>query len=362
MCWCSNATASAKEALRQELTQKVHPVLKLLYTTPETLEKSTSLNEALQSLYDDGMLARIVIDEAHCISSWGHDFRPAYRKLGRMRQLYPDVPIMALTATASEEVRNDIAKQLKFHSSYAAATQRKRIKAGQRESKTFVASFDRPNLSWQIVPKEAPGCSEEALDQLLELCQEERFNNRCGIVYCRTREDTELASTYLDNNGLKSCHYHAGVSVGGKKWVQNNWMDNKIQIICATIAFGMGIDKPDVRFVIHMSPANSISGYYQETGRAGRDGHPAECVLLYHPNDIKKQLNMVNMPQKGNTKAKKALKKAKICEMEKLCKDKKNCLRVSLCAHFSENNVAQLTCKRDTNDCSNCRAKRGYVG
>jgi len=219
MCWCSNSTTSAKQALHNELSLKVHPVIKLLYTTPETLDQSAGLNEALHTLYDDGMLARIVIDEAHCISSWGHDFRPAYRKLGKIRTEFPNVPVMALTATASVEVREDISKQLKFMSSYVERTRRTRLAKGGRDSKTFVASFDRPNLSWQIVPKAVAGCKEEALEQILELCQEHRFNNKCGIVYCRTREDTETIAQYLDQNGASACHYHAGMTVGDKKWV-----------------------------------------------------------------------------------------------------------------------------------------------
>ena len=126
---------------------------------------------------------------------------------------------MALTATASVEVREDITKQLKFMSSYVERTRRTRLAKGGRDSKTFVASFDRPNLSWQIVPKTVAGCKEEALEQILELCQEHRFNNKCGIVYCRTREDTETIAQYLDQNGGSACHYHAGMTVGDKKWV-----------------------------------------------------------------------------------------------------------------------------------------------
>jgi RecQ family ATP-dependent DNA helicase len=330
MCWCSNTTAAAKTALYAELTQKVHPVVKLLYTTPETLESSSLLSQALQSLYDDGMLARIVIDEAHCISSWGHDFRPAYRKLGNVRKSYPTVPMLALTATASNEVRLDIAKQLKFNSSYVESTRRKKLAAGGRDSKTFVASFDRPNLSWQVVPKDAHGCSEEAMEQVLEMCNENRFLNKCGIIYCRTREDTEILSEYLHNNGVSSIHYHAGMSVGAKKWASNNWMSNKISVVCATTAFGMGIDKPDVRFVIHFTPSSSISGYYQETGRAGRDGKNSECVLLYHEKDIKLLLNMTNIPGKGNNAAKKKKKRADIHAMDNFCRNNTSCLRIEL--------------------------------
>jgi bloom syndrome protein len=146
--------------------------------------------------------------------------------------------------------------------------------------------------------------------------------------------------------------------VGGRKWVQNAWMKNRIRIVCATIAFGMGIDKPDVRFVIHMAPASSISGYYQETGRAGRDGNPAECVLMYHEGDIRKLLNMVNMPQKGNTKAKKEKKREKIYEMQIFCENTTSCLRVELCSHFGEKASRKLRCKGDNNDCGNCRRQK----
>jgi hypothetical protein len=156
---------------------------------------------------------------------------------------------MALTATASEKVRDDILKNLKLN-----RTMKIRKRDNVQPCKIFIASFDRPNLSWQVVKKEVPGVEKEALDQLLELCSEPRFSNKCGIVYCRTREDTEIASQFLHSAGIPSCHYHAGVTPGGKKWVQQKWMSNDIRVVCATIAFGMGIDKSDVRYVIHMSP------------------------------------------------------------------------------------------------------------
>lgn len=230
--------------------------IKLLYVAPERL-LSNGFLDYLQSLN----VKLFAIDEAHCVSSWGHDFRPEYAKLNILKKLFPAIPIIALTATADKSVRSDIATLL-----------------GLNEPKFFVGSFDRPNLSIAVEP------AQNRIKRVLEIIN--RHPNQSGIIYCSSRNQCESLAEKLQMNGIKSDFYHAGMDPSSRNRVQNEFIYSKIDVICATIAFGMGIDKPDVRFVIHYNLPKNIESYYQEIGRAGRDGLNSETVLFYGYGDV----------------------------------------------------------------------------
>jgi ATP-dependent DNA helicase RecQ len=237
---------------------------KLLYAAPERL-----MLDHWQENLRAWNVAAVAIDEAHCISEWGHDFRPEYRQIARLREWLPDIPLMALTATATERVREDIIKHLRL-----------------REPEVFVASFNRPNLSYRVIPKEQP------TKQILDFIKSRPMDS--GIVYCATRASADRVAESLSERGFPAVPYHAGLTNNERAQNQELFIRDETRIVCATIAFGMGINKPNVRWVIHHDLPKNIEGYYQETGRAGRDGLPGDCLLLFSAGDAAKQTHFID--------------------------------------------------------------------
>lgn len=253
-----NSTLGEKES-RSRLAGLHRGQFKLLYVAPERL----MLDSWAENLKTWNVVA-LAIDEAHCVSEWGHDFRPEYRQLAKLRTSLPDIPVMALTATATERVRLDIIKHLKL-----------------REPQTFVASFNRPNLTYRVIPKDQPA------KQIIDFVRKREHES--GIIYCASRATAERVAESLAGRGFSAKPYHAGLSAEERARNQEAFLRDDTRIICATIAFGMGINKPNVRWVIHHDLPKNIEGYYQETGRAGRDGLPGDCLLLFNAGDIAKQ-------------------------------------------------------------------------
>ncbi len=258
-----NSTLGEKAA-RERLAGLFNGEYRLLYVAPERLMIPTFLEKLRQ-----WNVRLVAIDEAHCISEWGHDFRPEYRQLSQLRKELPGVPFMALTATATGRVREDIVRQLKLN-----------------ETNTFVGSFNRANLNYRVLHKESP------TQQVVQFLKSRR--REAGIVYCQSRKSCESLAERLVEQGVEARAYHAGLGDNERAENQELFLRDKVRVICATIAFGMGINKPNVRFVIHYDLPKNIEGYYQETGRAGRDGLPGECVLLFSAGDVAKQTRFID--------------------------------------------------------------------
>lgn len=278
--------------------------LDLLYLAPERLRV-----EATTRLLDQGKISLFAIDEAHCVSQWGHDFRPDYLMLSQLHERWPDVPRIALTATATEATHQEIATRLNL-----------------TEAKHFVASFDRPNIQYRIVAKDNPQ------RQLLDLLRTEHTGD-AGIVYCLSRNSVEKTATFLTQNGIEAVPYHAGLDSRTRAKNQSRFLREDGLVVVATIAFGMGIDKPDVRFVAHLDLPKSVEGYYQETGRAGRDGLPSTAWLAYGLQDVVQQRKMIDTSE-GDAAHRRRLG-THLDAMLALC-ETVQCRRVQLLAYFGQ--------------------------
>lgn len=318
--------------------RSARPQLRLLYVTPEKVSASNRLLEALVRLHAGGRLTRFVIDEAHCVSQWGHDFRPDYKRLSLLREKFPGVPMIALTATATPRVRTDILHQL-----------------GMRQPQWFLQSFNRPNLCYEVLLK----TGKSVVNEIVELIKS-KFARQSGIVYCFSRKECDQLAEDLSKAGIASVSYHAGLTDVRRGAVQRQWIDDKVQVVCATIAFGMGVDKPDVRFVIHHSLPKSIEGYYQESGRAGRDGQRAACLLYYSYHDMHRIRSMIDKDKTANAAARQT-HIANLWHMVNFCENRTDCRRAQVLHYFGENFDREF-CKRNRRfACDNCLAETRWV-
>ena len=290
---------------------------RMLYLAPERLMLDGFLERAL-----NWNITQIAIDEAHCISEWGHDFRPEYRELKKLRRHLPDVPIMALTATATERVRKDIVDQLHLD-----------------DARCYVASFNRPNLTYRVVPKSSP------YEQVLAFVRSR--SDESGIVYCASRKTADSLATKLNGDGVKAKPYHAGLEPKERTKHQELFLRDDARVITATIAFGMGINKPNVRFVVHHDLPKNIESYYQETGRAGRDGLPSECVLLFSASDVVKQRRFIEEKSEREQR----IAQEQLRDMIHYA-ETRDCRRTTLLKYFGEEFPAPC------NGCDNCLEPR----
>ncbi|MEU2607958.1 DNA helicase RecQ [Streptomyces albus] len=295
--------------------------LDLLYLAPERLRL-----EATTALLDRAKVSLFAIDEAHCVAQWGHDFRPDYLSLSMLGERWPDVPRVALTATATRATHQEIVQRL-----------------GLSQARDFVASFDRPNIQYRIVPKNDPK------KQLLRFLKEEHPGD-AGIVYCLSRNAVERTAEFLCRNGIEAVPYHAGLDAGTRAAHQARFLREEGLVVVATIAFGMGIDKPDVRFVAHLDLPKSVEGYYQETGRAGRDGQPSTAWLAYGLQDVVQQRKMIENGEGDPAFQRRA--RSHLDAMLSLC-ETVSCRRGQLLAYFGqapEEGAAQVSC----GNCDTC--------
>lgn len=321
----SKLTAAERSAVFARLKNND---LQLLYISPEMLSISTVVRSVLHKLYLANCLARIVIDEAHCVSAWGHDFRPEYMELTKVKNEFPVTPIMALTATANERVLLDI--------------------VGCLRSNPIVLkqSFNRKNLYYEVRPKTA-----NVIQEIASVCG--TYFGKSGIIYCNSKKNCENTAQSLKKMGVRAEFYHAGMAQKDRADVQQLWQTGKCTVVCATIAFGMGIDKPDVRFVMHMTLPRNIEGYYQETGRAGRDGNFSQCILFYTYRDVQVLQKMIQQDTQLSYQVREH-HKALLIRVMQYCENKTDCRRQQVLQYFNEDFDPRL-CHQQCDNCRNMR-------
>ncbi|XP_015878953.3 ATP-dependent DNA helicase Q-like 4A isoform X1 [Ziziphus jujuba] len=344
-------SANMEWAEQQEILRELNSEYckyKLLYVTPEKIAKSDVLLRHLESLHVRELLARFVIDEAHCVSQWGHDFRPDYQGLGILKQKFPNIPVLALTATATASVKEDVVQAL-----------------GLVNCIVFRQSFNRPNLWYSVIPK-----TKKCLDDIDKFIKENHYDE-CGIIYCLSRMDCEKVAERLQECGHKAAFYHGNMEATQRAFIQKQWSKDEINIICATVAFGMGINKPDVRFVIHHSLPKSIEGYHQECGRAGRDGQRSSCVLYYSYSDYVRVKHMISQggieqsPFSSGYNRTTSANSGRILEtntenllrMVSYCENDVDCRRFLQLVHFGEK-FDSATCRKT---CDNCLKNKSFI-
>ncbi|SMR63388.1 unnamed protein product [Zymoseptoria tritici ST99CH_3D1] len=329
----SETTQDQRSALMDSLySADVENLVHLLYVTPEMLAKSTKMVSTFQWLHRKNRLARFVIDEAHCVSQWGHDFRPDYKLLGEFRRQFMGVPVMALTATATENVRADTIHNLSIEG-----------------CEVFTSSFNRRNLYYEV-RKKAKGKGD--IESIANLIREDH-HKQTGIIYCFSRKDCEgMAEALRKQHGIKAHHYHAGLKSEEKSQVQKKWQAGIYHVIVATIAFGMGIDKGNVRFVIHHTIPKSLEGYYQETGRAGRDGLDSACYLFYGYGDATKVRRMIDKDDENTTSWEQKQRQHHMFRlMIQFCENKSDCRRVQVLRYFNEP-FNKVDCEAKCDNCN----------
>ncbi|XP_061357691.1 ATP-dependent DNA helicase Q-like 2 isoform X1 [Gastrolobium bilobum] len=304
----TSTTSKENEKFIYKALEKGEGYLKVLYVTPEKISKSKRFMSKLEKCHHAGRLSLISIDEAHCCSQWGHDFRPDYKNLGILKTQFPNVPMVALTATATQRVQNDLIEMLQIP-----------------RCVKFVSTVNRPNLFYMVKEKSSVG--KVVIDEIAKFIQESYPNNESGIIYCFSRKECEQVAKELRERGISADYYHADMDVNAREKVHMRWSNNKLQVIVGTVAFGMGINKPDVRFVIHHSLSKSMETYYQESGRAGRDGLPSECLLYFRPGDVPRQSSMVFYENSGLQN---------LYDIVRYCQSKRQCRRSAFFRHFAE--------------------------
>lgn len=312
----------------------VQDFIQLLYVTPEMLSKSQAIVNAFGRLYNKGQLARLVVDEAHCVSQWGHDFRPDYKAIGDVRRQFPQLPVIALTATATENVKVDVMHNL-----------------GIEGCEVFARSFNRPNLYYEVRQK---GKGKEDLEAIAQLIQN-NHRGQTGIIYCLSRKNCEdLAKSLSKEYKIRAHHFHAGMESAEKANIQKKWQAGQYHVIVATIAFGMGIDKANVRYVVHHSMPKSLEGYYQETGRAGRDGKNSSCYLFYGYQDAGKLRRMIDDGE--GSREQKDRQHQMLRKMTAYCDNKAVCRRTQVLNYFSER-FDPADCN---GQCDNCNSTSSF--